>query len=337
MTKKNYNMELIRTASFVMVVIVHVANYYCRAYADIGRGEYVFALILDTVSRISVPCFFMLSGALLLNRNEPLRKNGRRLIHILTALIFWSIIYYFFNTRFMGTPYNLAEVLETPVEAHLWYLYAIIPIYLVIPFFQVMCRGMNETLDRALLAVGLGTTMFLYILSFTERETYLDVPIIGDRAYMVYFFLGYFIFKYRDELKKHFSLLMGIFLGSTALNIGMTLWFTYQTGNHYERFLEYGCPLIMISGASFFALLMQIDNGNIHLKDRTRRRIDLWCGCSFGIYLIHIIFLDSYKKYVNPEQLSAWIAVPGLAVGILVLSLISVYLIRKLPFGKYIS
>lgn len=337
MTKKNYNMELIRTVSFVMVVIVHVTNYYCRAYADIGRGEYIFALILDTVSRVCVPCFFMLSGALLLSRDESLSKNGKRLTRFCIVLIFWSIVYYFFNTRYMGTAYDLKDVLQVPVEAHLWYLYAIIPIYLIMPFFKVMCSGMDKKMDRAFLVVGAVTTVFTYFLSFTQRETYLDVPLFGDRSYMVYFFLGHFIFKYGDELKRHISLLLGIFLGSTALNIGMTLWFTYQTRNHYERFLEYGCPLIMISGASFFALMMQIGNGDIRLKDNIRKWIDLWCGCSLGIYLIHIIFLDTYKKYMNPEQLSAWIAVPGLTVVLLVMSFASVYLIRKLPFGKYIS
>ena len=28
--------------------------------------------------------------------------------------------------------------------------------------------------------------------------------------------------------------------------------------------------------------------------------------------LIHILFLDNYKKYMEPWDLSAWIAVPGL-------------------------
>ena len=55
MKKKNYNMELIRTVSFVMVIIIHVTNYFCRAYTEIGRGEYLFSLLLDTASRVSVP------------------------------------------------------------------------------------------------------------------------------------------------------------------------------------------------------------------------------------------------------------------------------------------
>lgn len=36
--KKNYNMELIRTVSFVMVIMIHITNYYCRAYGDISGG-----------------------------------------------------------------------------------------------------------------------------------------------------------------------------------------------------------------------------------------------------------------------------------------------------------
>ena len=47
--------------------------------------------------------------------------------------------------------------------------------------------------------------------------------------------------------------------------------------------------------------------------------------------------LDTYKKYVDPGQISAWTAVPGLTAGILILSFVCIHFIRKLPFGKYIS
>lgn len=334
---KNYNMELIRTVSFVMVVIIHVTNYFCRAYADISRGEYLFSVILDTVSRVSVPCFFMLSGALLLGRTEPLHKNAKRLLRFLIVLVFWSIVYYFFNVYYMGTSYDLRDLFYIPVEPHLWYLYAVVPIYLVLPFFQVMCRGMNSDMDKAFLVVGAVAAMFTYFSSFMHAEPYYDIPLIGDRVYAIYFFLGYIFSKYKEKLRGRSLLLSGIFLGSTALNIMMTVWMTYQMGDHYERFLEYGSPLVIISGASFFCLIMQAGNGELRLKERTKKWMDIWCACSFGIYLIHILFLDNYKKYAEPEQVSAWIAVPGLTIGILGISFLCVYLIRRLPFGTYIS
>ena len=35
MKEKNYNLELIRTISFILVVVIHVTNYYCRAFGKI--------------------------------------------------------------------------------------------------------------------------------------------------------------------------------------------------------------------------------------------------------------------------------------------------------------
>ena len=94
---------------------------------------------------------------------------------------------------------------------------------------------------------------------------------------------------------------------------------------------------MITAGGAFFAFMILLGGGNIRLKERTKRAVDTWCASSFGIYLIHILFLDTYKKYVDPEQISAWIAVPGLTAGILILSFVCIHFIRKLPFGKYIS
>lgn len=337
MKSKNYNMELIRTVSFVMVIIIHVTNYFCRAYGEIPEGEYLFSLILDTVSRVSVPCFFMLSGALLLGRTERLKKSGERLLRFFIVLVFWSIVYYFFNVYYMDTPYDLRELFYTPTEPHLWYLYATIPIYVVLPFFQIMCRGMSKNMDKAFLLMGSLAAVFMYFSSLLHEEPYYDVPIIGDKVYTFYFFLGYFICKYHEQIKRSVWQVLAVFLGSSAMNVVLTAWMTYRRGEHYERLLEYGCPLIIISGISFFTLMMQLGDGHLRLGEKSRRWIDRWCGCSFGIYLIHILFLDHYKKYMEPQDLSAWIAVPLLTIGILTVSFLCIYFIRRLPFGRYIS
>ena len=39
MREKNYNIELIRTISFILVIVIHVTNYFCRAFGKINMGE----------------------------------------------------------------------------------------------------------------------------------------------------------------------------------------------------------------------------------------------------------------------------------------------------------
>lgn len=86
MQQKSYNIELLRAMSFVMVIIIHVANCFCRAYEFISTGEYLFSLTLNTLSRVSVPCFFMISGALLLGRNEPMKKSLKRALRFFMSI-----------------------------------------------------------------------------------------------------------------------------------------------------------------------------------------------------------------------------------------------------------
>ena len=90
MKEKNYNLELIRMISFVLVIAIHVSNYFCRAYGEIPNSEYAFSLVVDTAARVSVPSFFMISGALLLGREETLKKHCRRILRFLSVLAEYS-------------------------------------------------------------------------------------------------------------------------------------------------------------------------------------------------------------------------------------------------------
>ena len=38
--------------SCIFVIVIHVTNYFCRAYGEITQSEYLFALLLDTLARV---------------------------------------------------------------------------------------------------------------------------------------------------------------------------------------------------------------------------------------------------------------------------------------------
>lgn len=337
MAKKNYNLELIRTVSFVMVILIHVTNYFCRAYGVVSKGEYLFSLLLNTVSRVSVPCFFMLSGVLLLGRTEEMRKNGERILRFFAVLVFWSLVYYFFNNYYRGTEVRLSDLFFKPAEQHLWYLYAMIPIYFVLPFFQIMCRGMNEKVDRAFWIVCSIAVLITFTSSFFGRQIYYDIPIMGDRVYAFYFFAGYYLNKYKKRLVGHGKLLLALSLAGITMTMVLTIMVSAVNGDHYERLLEYGCPPVIVSGITFFAYMLQLKGGEIQPKARAVKWMDMWCSCSFGIYLIHILFLDIYKQHMDAAALSVWVAVPALTVGLLLVSFVCIYSLRKTAVGRHIT
>ena len=324
-------------ATIRLVIIIHIANYYCRAFDKIPQNEYIFSLILDTLARVSVPCFFMISGALLLGRDEPLKKHWHRLIRFLIPFIVWSIIYYFWNIYYLKEPQLFREILYFPITEHLWYLYAIIPIYIVLPFFQIMCRHMSLKTERAFLIIITITVIFNYILSLDELKPYYDLPLIGDRVYSYYFFIGYYIYKYKKHIPINQKNLIITFLGSMAITAFLTASISYSIGDHYEEILEYGNPLIILASAAFFLFVLRLAKYKITPSIKTKKIIDLLSGCSFGIYLIHIIFLDIYKNHMQAADLSAWIAIPMLTITIAIISFVCVWLLRHFKLGRKIT
>ncbi len=337
MKEKNYNLELIRMVSFVLVIVIHVTNYFCRAYGEISRGEYLFSLVLDTAARVSVPCFFMISGALLLGRDEPLQKHVRRLLRFLAVLIVWSAVYYLWNRFYMRTSYDMRNILSDPVEEHLWYLYAMIPIYLVLPFLQTMCRGMSMKLEKVFLAVITFAVVINFLLGLGGQELYYDVPLVGDRCYVYYMFAGYYLYKYRKHIPLGQKQALVICLLSLAADVAVTLGVTVSQGDHYEGALTYENIFIILASVTFFLFMLRLGKGRLRLGERGRKVTDLFCACSFGIYLIHILFLDNYKKYAEAEDLSAWIAVPLLTAGITGVSFACVWVMRRFAPGRKIT
>lgn len=325
--------------SFILVIAIHVSNYFCRAFGEIPKGEYLFSLVIDTAARVSVPCFFMLSGALLLGRDEPLGKHIKRLGRFVTVLVVWSAVYYVWNIYYMKSSYDLREILYVPAEAHLWYLYAMIPIYLVLPFLQVMVRNMNLKLERAFLIVATAAVLVNYGMWLFGMEPYYDVPLIGDRIYAYYLFIGYYIYKYRRHIRMGQKSAAVICIVSLAAAFGTTWGVSEGLGRHYEGVLTYACPFIALASAMFFLFMLRLGNtpSGVGFGRRAKKVTDLFCGCSFGIYLIHILFLDNYKKHMEPYDLSAWIAVPGLILVIAAVSFVCVWALRKLPGGKKIT
>ena len=66
--------DLIKVIATFSVIILHSSSGVVNQFLSIDRAIWNIANIYDSMTRMSVPLFFMLSGALLLNqRDEPLR------------------------------------------------------------------------------------------------------------------------------------------------------------------------------------------------------------------------------------------------------------------------
>ncbi|AVR98407.1 acyltransferase [Pseudoduganella armeniaca] len=119
-----------RFIALVFVTIIHVA---AKGFGQLGHHWWAVNAY-ESVSRVAVPLFFMISGALLLPRQQTIGAIGKRLWRIAVPLLGWSVLYlcWFRYTGDMRGDW-LKRIVHGPVVAHLWYLYALAGAYLFLP------------------------------------------------------------------------------------------------------------------------------------------------------------------------------------------------------------
>lgn len=317
--EKDYNIEFLRVLCCFLVICIHVANLYSRSYGNISRDSYVFSIIVNGVSRIAVPIFFMISGALLLEEPVEFDKNLNRVKDIFIVLLQWSFIYYFWNKFYLQENYDFTLLFQEPVKKHLWFLYALLGLYMTIPFWQCMLKNMSGQLMRYFAVLWIIFLTLNYELALRDMDMTYKVPLVGNSCYLGYFIMGYIIRHFIDyiQIKKRWCYAIATI--AAVFTIRKTYGFSLDMGVHVERFFEYRNVMIGISATAVFLAIMR--DRNYAFKGRTKKWIDVVSRNSFTIYLSHVLFLDLVREELHPAGIPSWIGIPLYAVGIFVVTL----------------
>lgn len=333
MKEKDYKLDMLRVMSMFLVIIIHLANYYCRAYASISHASYIGAIIFNTIARVAVPIFFMISGALLLSKPYDKNKNFNRIKKMVITTIIFTIVYALWDHYFMGVKWpNAISLIGSPSRAMLWFLYAIIALYAVLPFIKAMVDGMDEHLDKLFVILWLAFTGLAYLLKlWIHLDFEYPLPIVAGTYYLGYFVVGYLIYKYKDKInyKKYNLLNIIILLVSLGVTIGLTLYFSNLRDKYYSLYLAYRSLFMILASLETFILLYT------NLPNKEYSLISFASKYSFGVYLIHGMLLN-----VLMENLLAYkdiISFVGIPIGFVILASISlfvVFILKKVPILK---
>ena len=147
LSRRRWDYDLLRVASMVGVVYLHTA---AGALRQLGTPLWHFSNLLSSLATAAVPLFFMLSGALLLSHPRTAELGTlfrRRLPKVLIPLLAWSGVVIALAGVLSGPQAaldKLIPLLNTPVMVPYWFLYALVPIYLVSPLLKKMTDGLSE-------------------------------------------------------------------------------------------------------------------------------------------------------------------------------------------------
>lgn len=132
---KNYISNLRNIATFA-VILLHVTAPFVLQFNKISFASWQLANLLDSMLRFGVPVFVMISGAVLLDRSEPLSTFlSKRLKRVVLPFLFWSLVYFIFVYAGSFQKFSTLQLLQTLMNKllkgtyyHLWYVYMILGI-----------------------------------------------------------------------------------------------------------------------------------------------------------------------------------------------------------------
>ena len=342
--KYSYSYDIIRIIAVFLVIFTHTGKIGSKIYAFEGilNPDTIGYIGLDIIRTVNVPLFFMVSGALLLGKQESYKKIlEKRIVKYALTLCAVAAVYYFIVHKHS---WNEIGILlrglyrndNSIVEFHLWFLYAYTGYLVLLPFLRKIAAQMTIQDFRYFLILG-----FL----FKGMERILNGG-AGLGAFAVSFVLGYDLIFYplfgycMSHLlsEKYYNkkyLFIGI-VGSVICIVVTAFMMVFdfsQTGAWSERYLD---MFTMIPTGTIFYAVMLLEQ-KVKLNSNCYRVLS-FCGSNvLGIYLFSEMFSPIVKEKVY-EPLSAYM--PSLLACIVMilanmgLGLLLTSILRCIPIVK---
>jgi len=348
MKKQNFLwVDVIRVIATFSVIWLHSAAPLLYKYNELPTSDWWAGNIYDSLVRMCVPLFFILSGSLLLEKKENISIFfTKRISKVFLPLIIWSILYILWKMYYEGSSsisfYSFYSLALTPAYYHLWFLYAIIGLYLYVPILRVLVQNSNNELLYYFIALWFFAVSIVPIFEkITHIDNRIDLKMIS--GYVGYLVIGHLLGNMRATRKKFYLSLL-IFVFTVVVTAVMTYVFTVKNeGVFFGYFYSYLSPNIIIMSVSVFISIKYFsENARIFESILFQKLIRSLSSASLGIYLIHTMVLFVLKKgdfgiSLSSFSYSAIYAVPITAITTFSLSFFIIYFIKKIPIIKQIA
>lgn len=291
--RKN-NLDLLRIISCVFVVLIHVSATWIVKMQDRSIEPNFLISFLNSSSKFAVPVFFMLSGYfnILNDKNSDIKAFWKKTFTkiILPCLIF--MIFYSFLKIFEGI------VLKTEIKitffeifsgnlGALWFLYSLIPMYLVTPLVIILKKNISEKHFKYFCII-----YFLYSILSGIFSNYSVSWTLGNSAdYFGFYLIGSIIDNKRNEKvnSKYKIAIVVIILALLVINSCIIYYYSFINKISYDLSTNFNPINVIISLLIFYLF------SNISFKTNLNNFVKL----TFPIYLIHPFIISLCKLFLS--------------------------------------
>jgi surface polysaccharide O-acyltransferase-like enzyme len=337
--------DLIRVVAIYLVVVVHVSGQLTNTWGEIPTDQWIVADIYGGIARICVPLFFMISGYLLLPRSESLGVfYAKRMTKILVPLVVWSLIYLGWycgghpNTCTSSLVWDL--LLRQGTYYHLWFLYSLLGIYLILPVLRLMIKP--ET-DKRILWYLIGLWLiFQPMLTIAHKFWNFSIKLSAPLAtgFVCFFVLGYLLGEITLSPRKIILSAMLWVMGTLITIIGTYL-LTRNSSQFDGFFYDFVSLNVILASGGAFLLLRWISERKLFTSPSIHTFMRTLATSTFGIYLIHVIVIEVLRYSIPYLQVSSFMgnaiwSIPFASTVVFILSFVIVRILQKITNIKNI-
>ena len=329
----------LRGMASLAVVLLHTSYIAVRLFQP-DMNDTLMGMCLRNLMLWSVPCFVMITGALLLNPEKEMTIGDifhKYIRRAFLALVIFTFVFALFDYIVDHQTGNLLTIYVTKLLTnhswlHMWYLYMLTGMYLVLPIGRTFVKHAgDEELKYTVLLLFIFQSCISTLGYFTGDQVIgFYIPVYT--VYPFYFLLGWMIHAGKIVIPKKYA--WALFLGGTALILVTTC----------AGILQNNAGLISLTGTYAFVATAAQSTGVFVLCKDTEKNEDREPNaltklfmhidtCSFGIYLIHVLYLYIVYRVMafNPFMHGGIFSLLGLWVCTSAVSWLTVYLLKKIP------
>lgn len=305
-------LDLIRVSACFLVMLIHVS---CQLFYDFSPS-WSIAVAYDSISRMCVPLFLLLSGYLLLDgKNIALKKfYSTRLLKVIVPFIIFLQFYNFF--------------IPNTGNFHLWYVHIIIGIYIIIPAINkiINTNFIYKYTIIWFLYFSIIDTLYCYAYNRWPSMSF-ELNIFSVLKYSGYCIIGGLLRNI--VIKNNFiKLLLCVgFIFSCIIIYFSTTFYSTELGKPQILFAVYTCPYVFFQSIFFFLTVKDLT-----FKNSIIQKISIH---TYWMYLLHLAIIEKTISILNINlHNNALITIPAVTVSVFFISFVLSFPMIKIE--KYI-
>jgi len=295
--KRKTYLDIIRILAIFMVLFAHTGTMGNKLYTVTPKPILqVVYCAFECFRTINNPLLFMISGALLLGKDETISELFRkRILRFVVVLVLFSIFVDFYQTIIMGgiadfsISNSLVKLVKSPVKASYWYLYYYISFLVMLPFIRAIARNIGRIEMLYLIIVMIIVNDGFLLIKFFSGIASINFSVFIDLFIPFYPICGYYFDVNWKEMrnKKIISkvLLFGAML-SLIVSVFMTILNFRIKGSWTEEYISCFDVLLSIWVFVTFKDLVEFVR-----NDKVEKILRYISSMMFGIYLLEDIVM----------------------------------------------